>query len=404
MKFNTVQDAFNYYRTQPADVIEKRAAEIKATIENDPAADVDSLNVEVQGMKQAKENAEHKQQVMKRSADLLSSVAFGNNKKPEDKPADILATPEYRNAFFKVLKGDNDLTPAERDAFDTMRKEKRAANFSTTSDMAAVIPSQTLNEIVTKAQDMGGIMGIARAFAVPSNLAVPVATPAAAAEWHTEGAEVTGDKPAITNVEFANHEIMKVFSISASVKRMALPAFESYLTQELTNSIMACIATSLVSGTGKNQGTGIMSAFGDSNTVKAASTGITYADVVKAVAKLKRGYSAGAKWVMNNSTLYNTFYGMVDGNKRPIFIADTQNDGIGKILGYEVVVDDFVADDVAIFGNFSYMAYNMADGIAVESSTQSSFKSGLVDYRAMAIADTKPIVTDAFVELTKATA
>ena len=45
----------------------------------------------------------------------------------------------------------------------------------------------------------------------------------------------------------------------------------------------------------------------------------------------------------------------------------------------------------------------MVDGIAVEASTQSSFKSGRIDYRGMCIADCKPIVSEAFVKLYKAT-
>ena len=46
----------------------------------------------------------------------------------------------------------------------------------------------------------------------------------------------------------------------------------------------------------------------------------------------------------------------------------------------------------------------MPEGIAIEVSRESSFKKGLVDYRAMAIADTKPIVGEAFVKLAIATA
>ena len=57
-----------------------------------------------------------------------------------------------------------------------------------------------------------------------------------------------------------------------------------------------------------------------------AKAGIKYADVVKTVAMLKRGYSKGAKWAMNNATLYNVFYGMTDGNGRPIFIEDPKNE------------------------------------------------------------------------------
>jgi len=57
-------------------------------------------------------------------------------------------------------------------------------------------------------------------------------------------------------------------------------------------------------------------------------------------------------------------------------------------------------DDVILFGNFKYMAYNIPEGIIVEVSRESSFKSALIDYRAMAIADCKPILPEAFVMLT----
>ena len=105
---------------------------------------------------------------------------------------------------------------------------------------------------------------------------------------------------------------------------------------------------------------------------------------------------------MNNKTLYTAFYGMVDDNKKPIFVPDPRDETIGKILGFDVVVDDFVADNVAYFGDFNYLGYNLANGIAVESSTQSAFRSGLIDYRGMAIADTKVIAPEAFVKLSVA--
>ncbi|KMJ56448.1 hypothetical protein AB685_21930 [Bacillus sp. LL01] len=114
---------------------------------------------------------------------------------------------------------------------------------------------------------------------------------------------------------------------------------------------------------------------------------------------LKRGYATGAKFAMNNATLYNKVYSLVDGNNRPIFIADPKNESIGRILGKEVVIDDNIADDTIILGNFNYMGYNMPQGLMIEVSRESSFKSGLIDYRAMAIADTKPLVKEAFVKL-----
>ena len=96
---------------------------------------------------------------------------------------------------------------------------------------------------------------------------------------------------------------------------------------------------------------------------------------------------------------------MLDGAQRPIFIADPKDESVGKILGFPVVIDDNIADNVCYLGNFSkYLGYNMPEGITIEASRESSFKKGVIDYRALAIADCKPIVSEAFVKLSKATA
>ena len=189
---------------------------------------------------------------------------------------------------------------------------------------------------------------------------------------------------------------------------MSIAAFESYLVEELSNCVMACIANALVNGTGASEGTGVLSGVSwtaNTNAFTFSKTnGLAYADVVKVVAALKRGYANGACWAMNNATLYSLFYGLVDANNRPIFIADPKAETIGKILGFPVVVDDYLPAETIIFGNFNYMGYNMPEGITIEASRESSFKKGLIDYRAMAVADCKPIVPEAFIKLTRATA
>ncbi len=92
----------------------------------------------------------------------------------------------------------------------------------------------------------------------------------------------------------------------------------------------------------------------------------------------------------------------MDSNKRPIFIQDPKNESIGYILGHEVVIDDNIADGDIYLGNANYYGYNIPEGIMIEVSRESSFKSGLIDYRALAVADAKPIVTEAFVKLYEA--
>lgn len=421
MKFKTIAEAFNYYMTRSAQEIEQRAAEIKGTIDSDPNADITSLNIEIAGLNQAKENAAQKQDPNKqdphkqdkqdpdnqRGFNPITSMSFERRASFSAREGDVFASPEYRSAFYKKLLGQK-LNEFETSAYNRAMMEQRTDAYSTTSEVAAVIPTQTLNEVISKARTMGGILSVCRAFNIPSKITIPVGTPSAKASWNTEGSAIDSEEPSIASINFGSYEILKVFSISASVKRMSVNAFESYLAEELASCVMGCLADGVVNGTGSNQGTGLLSGItwtttgtGKNSFTFSKTDGLKYTDAVKVVAALKRGYANGASWAMNNSTLYNLFYGLTDTTGRPIFIADPKSEEIGKILGFPVVVDDNLADEVVLFGNFNYMGYNLPDGIVVEASTQSSFKSGRVDYRAMAIADCKPIVTEAFVKLTR---
>lgn len=407
MKFKTIAEAFNFYRTKTVEEMEKRAQEIGAEIDKNPDADIAALNIELSGIKEARENLEARSN----AAQTLNFLT-GMRTEPATRTfgADVYDTEEYRSAFYKNLLGQT-MTETEKAAFDAGMKqaEKRTDAFTSSTDAVAVIPTATLNEIIVKARTQGGLLAECRSFSLPTKISIPIATPGNAAAWHTEGAAVDGEKVTPTAITFDGYEIIKVFAISAKARRMSIAAFESYLVQELTACVMQTIAEALINGTGSNQGTGLETGItwtAGSNMVQvAASKDIAYTDVVAAIAMLKRGYAAGAKWAMSNGTLYSCFYGMLDGNKRPIFIADPKAESVGKILGHEVVIDDNIADNTVYFGNFAqYMGYNMPEGIAIEVSRESSFRKGLIDYRALAIADCKPIVTEAFVKLCKATA
>lgn len=405
MKFNTVANAFNHYRNMSVEELEARAQEISDLIDNDANADVESLNIELRGIKEAKENIDLRSA---KTFNKISGIELGTK---ANKVEDLASTAEYRSAFFKKLLG-RELTSVETKVFDQVQAEHRADAYSTVSEVAGVIPTQTLNEILTKARTIGGLLPYCRAFALPSKVSVPVATPLANAGWNTEGYAVESGEPSISYVAFGNNEIIKVLSISASVRKMSIDAFEAYLVEELTANVMGTIAHGIVNGDnstypvkGLASISWVTSAGSTKNAVTwtgSTNTKLTYKDIIDTMTLLKRGYANGAVFACNNKTLYSAIYDLKDGNNRPLFIQDPQTDKIGKILGFEVVVDDNIADDEIYFGNFKYLGYNLVDGIAVEASSQSSFKSGRIDYRGMAIADVQVLVAEAFVKCYKA--
>ncbi|PEW67198.1 phage major capsid protein [Bacillus cereus] len=421
MKFNTVAEAFNYYRNHSLAEMETRAAQIKGTVDTDPNADITAINIEIEGLQQAMTNSKEKQTQAQNQTppanegtaqrSQFNPITGMNFNQQQTVPTEnIFGSTEYRNAFYKTMLGQK-LTDVETRTFnkamEIQESERRADAFNTTTNSAAVLPTTTLNEIIGKARTMGGLISHVRNFNIPTNISVPIGTPSSKAQWHVEGAPVESETAATANVSFKGYEIIKVFSISAAAKKMSIQAFEAYMTDELTNCVMEAIADALVNGTGTGQGTGLLKGitWNAANSFTFAKAGAPkYTDFTKMLAMLKRGYAAGAKFAMSNATLYNHVYSLVDGTGRPIFIADPKNESIGYVLGKEVVVDDNLPDGTIILGNFSYMGYNMPQGVMIEVSRESSFKSGLIDYRAMAIADTKPLVGEAFIKLSEATA
>lgn len=405
MKFNTIAEAFNHYRNFSVADMEKRAAEIRGIISTDSNADVAAFNIELDGIKQAKENAEQRaqQQNGAQGFNVVTGASTTGAKKTFNRET-VCDTEEYRSAFYKTLLGRT-LNEDEKNAYAVGMEvaEKRGDEFNTSSNAAAVLPTATLNEIVRKAHKIGGLMAECRAFAIPTKISVPVGAAGSKAAWHTEGAAVETEKATVTYVSFDGNEIIKIFSISEKVRKMSVPAFEAYLTDELTACVMETIADALVNGTGSGEGAGLetITWTAGTNAVEidtAADVGLQ--DVVNLVAMLPRGYAAGAKMAMNNATLYRNFYGMEDSNGRPIFISDPKGETVGKIFGFDVVIDDNIADDDVYFGNFAkYLAYNLPEGVVIDVSRESGFRKGLIDYRAMAIADCKPIVTEAFVKM-----
>ena len=401
--FETILEAYNAYKNMPVATIEARAQAINAEIQANANADVAAYGIELEGLERVLEEKQGQTEARAQAPANVEHTAA--NSATDDKAA----TPEYRSAFFKHLQG-RDLTTAERTAFEAVNAEKRSGDaFNTLTNAAAVIPTTTLNEVISKARKQGGIMGIARAFNMPANVSIPVATPGNAAQWHVEGQAVETEQASTVPVVFGAYEIMKVLSISAATRTMSIAAFESYLVDELTASVMATLAKGMVDGTGTAQATGVLTGItwtttgDDANAIEvAANADLGFADILKAIAMLKRGYSNGAKFVMNNATLYSDVYAIHDEVNRPVYLADLVNGGPGRILGFEVVVDDYMPDHDILFGNFGYYGYNLPSGIALDVSRESSFKSGLIDYRALAIADAKPIIGDAFVKITKA--
>ena len=399
--FSTVVEAYNAYKGLPVESIESRAQAINAELAANPQADVAGYATELEALTRIIEEKQRKPETRAQASAIVEHTAAAATAADDD-PA---GTAEYRSAFFKKLQG-RALTSAEKAAFDAVNAERRSGDeFNDTDNAQAIIPTQTLAEIVVKARDHGGILSACRAFSVPANVSIPVATPGANASWHVEGEAVETEKASVANVRFGAYEILRVLSLSAATREMSVTAFEAYLAEELRASVLETLAKGIVDGTGEDQALGILTGvtWDESNTVEVAENErIGYADILSAIAKLPRGYSKGASFAVNNATLYQDIYGMVDEVNRPIYVQDVAKPGSGTILGFPVIIDDYLDDHDVLFGNFKFAGYNLPSGITLDMSRDAKFTSGLTCFRALAVADARPIVTEAFTKITTA--
>ena len=390
--------------------IDARLAEIRAALQNPETADLDALQNEMNGLLQ--ERAQRVAEAEQRRS-MLEAIANGtaqgatppgnplapasNQNTPEER--DVLASPEYHDAFFRSMMG-LPLSDAHRAAMH--EAEERAALTSASNSAGAAIPTETQNEVVRRLAQVAPLIGEITLFNIPGNITVAVESATTTdGAYHAEGDNASEAADKLVEVNLTGFEAIKLLSISAKVKYMSIPAFESWLIDNLTDGIAYLIENWIVNGTGTNQATGIEKAAtwtAGTNKIKPAAAVPTYAEVCNLISLLPGVYDRRAQFVMSKKTLWQKFMPIRDDAKAPI----VKGEGAGKfyIMGYPVQLTDKVATlGDAYFGDLKTYYGNFAENITVDKSEHSSFRKNLTDYRGTAIFDGKPTVPDGFVKM-----
>ena len=198
------------------------------------------------------------------------------------------------------------------------------------------------------------------------------------------------------------YEITKLVTISKSVERMSIDAFEAWLVKKIARKIADKINALIFNGSGKNEAEGVNAITWDStNSVTVTKAGsLTAANVQALVALLNGGYDDGAEWYMSKTTFFNEFHPLMNNAKDNIV---TENNGKYRVMGYPVQLEDRITLHEALLGNFERgYAGNMPEDITVTS--QFVVRENAYDFFGCAMFDGKVQAKEAFVKLIKATA
>lgn len=375
--------------------INQRKIEIRTMLESQNDVNLAEVETEIQALETEQRSIESKKEV----AEKIETVESRNIQKPKEiktmefTPETIASAPEFRSAFLKNLQGKA-LNEVEQRALTT------GANSA-----GAAVPTATLATIVDKLRQSSVLFPLVRVSYIPGNVSIVVANAKNAGAWKTEGADGTPADDTVTKVNLAGYELIKLVEISAAASAMTIDAFEAYIAEEIGRQLGIAVENAILNGDGDGEPTGILGGItwnsGNSETW-AVNASLDYDDLINGVALLPTLYHPNAVFVMNRKTLFGGVRKIKDDAKQPIFIYNAQDSFAGTIFGYKVIVNDYIGDDVILFGDFSQYYMNFAQQPTIETSIEAGFRSGKKVFRGLAVADGKPANTEAFVKIYKA--
>ena len=275
-----------------------------------------------------------------RNAQVVSTFNLGGNEKMENHNM------EYRNAFMEfVLRGT------------AIPKELRADANTLTNDVTSVIPTHLVNQILEKFDNVGMILPLISKTSYAAGVEIPTSSVKPVATWVSEGAGSDRQKKTTGKITFAYYKLRCEISMSMEVGTMALATFEAKFVENVAKAMTYAIENAVVNGTGSGQPTGILTAaVPEGQTLTGA---LSYAKLSEAEGVLPVEYETGAKWCMNKKTFAKVL-GMVDQNGQPIARVNYGINGAQErtILGRDVVVSPYVADNLAFMFDFADYVLN----------------------------------------------
>lgn len=295
------------------------------------------------------------------------------------KRENMVGTKEYKNAFLKTLLG-RDLTEMENVAY-----------IHTTTQENAPVPTEMLNEIWDLIygehhilEDItiyrtGTIMEITKHTAVTQGKAKKVA----------EGEANDDEQNTFVKVTLSGKDFSKHVDISYAMQKMSIPAFETYLKNEIATGIGEELAKEVIAAIG----TGMEA----ENKIETAAAGtVSYKDLAKLFGQLKRVGSLNI--YATRKTIYNYLVGLTNESGTPIF-QQVINPGVeGALFGAQIKTEDAVADGTILVGDGKKFVFNMIQDIMVESAKD--IKKHVVTHSGYARGEGALIDGKAFAQLT----
>jgi len=219
---------------------------------------------------------------------------------------------------------------------------KAAMQEDTDSEGGYLTPTEQRAELFAYVREMSVTMPDVTHIPMTSDvMTVPAELANVGVAWTAEESDATASNPTFSQITLtakrldaystSSNELIEDTNVPGGIVAVLLSQFTEAVAKELDNQVLT--------GTGDPVSGVFTAAAGYSEVFNSGSTAFSElleSNVRNLIGKIPPERLDGAKWYMNNSVLWTYFYGLKDGDSRPLFIPSMSQGVPHTLFGYPV--------------------------------------------------------------------
>ena len=299
------------------------------------------------------------------------------------------ATDEYRRAFWDNMRNKNSY------------EIQNALSIGTDSEGGYLCPEEYEKKLVEALEDEVFFRSLATVIRTSSgDRKIPIVTSKGEAAWIDEGGQFPESDDSFGQTSVGAHKLATMIKVSDELLNDSVFNIEQYISKEFGRRIGTKEEEAFFVGDGTGKPIGIFNKTGGAETgVTAATTGITFDDVMDLYYSLRAPYRNKATWILNDSTV-KAIRKLKDGNGNYIWQPSVRAGEPDRILNRpyrtSIYVPELAAGSrVMAFGDFSYYWIADRQGRSFKRLNELYATTGQVGFLASERVDGKLILSEA---------
>ena len=299
------------------------------------------------------------------------------------------ATDEYKRAFWNNMRNRNSY------------EIQNALSIGTDSEGGYLVPDEYEKKLVEALEDEVFFRSLATVIKTSSgDRKIPIVTSKGEAAWIDEGGQFPESDDSFGQTSIGAHKLATMIKVSDELLNDSVFNIEQYISKEFGRRIGTKEEEAFFIGDGTGKPIGIFTKTGGAETgVTAASTGITFDDVMDLYYSLRAPYRNKATWILNDSTV-KAIRKLKDGNGNYIWQPSVREGEPDRILNRpyrtSIYVPELAAGNrVMAFGDYSYYWIADRQGRSFKRLNELFATTGQVGFLASERVDGKLILSEA---------